>query len=151
MKMSFEEALAIACVAHNGQKDKCGDKYIYHPLYVSSLMDSEEDKIIALLHDVFEDFLPLEDLDALLNDGEISENAHQALTYLTRLPEDSYNTYLNKITNNRSAICVKLADLKHNSSIERCVKCVNNGHTEKKIEDMRKKYLNAIEFLNKHL
>ena len=51
----LELALSIAMEAHRGQFDKAGIDYIEHPLYVASQVDTEEEKAVALLHDVIED------------------------------------------------------------------------------------------------
>jgi len=48
-------ALSIARKAHEGQLDKAGVDYIEHPIYVASQVDTEEEKAVALLHDVIED------------------------------------------------------------------------------------------------
>ena len=48
-------ALSIARQAHEGQLDKAGVDYIKHPIYVASQVESEEEKAVALLHDVLED------------------------------------------------------------------------------------------------
>ncbi|HGQ5154396.1 TPA: HD domain-containing protein, partial [Streptococcus pneumoniae] len=48
-------ALAIAKKAHAGQVDKAGVDYIQHPLYVASQVNTEQEKAVALLHDVIED------------------------------------------------------------------------------------------------
>ena len=50
-------ALSIARQAHEGQLDKAGVDYIEHPIYVASQVDTEEEKAVALLHDVIEDSL----------------------------------------------------------------------------------------------
>ena len=51
----LELALSIATEAHKGQFDKAGVDYIEHPIYVASQVDTEEEKAVALLHDVIED------------------------------------------------------------------------------------------------
>ena len=48
-------ALKIATEAHKGQVDKAGVAYIEHPKFVANLVNTEEEKIVALLHDVIED------------------------------------------------------------------------------------------------
>lgn len=53
--INYEIAEAIAITAHDGQKRRNGDIYINHPLRVASILTSKEEKIIAILHDVFED------------------------------------------------------------------------------------------------
>lgn len=52
--MQLEKALEIALKAHRGQVDKGGKPYILHPLAVMMRMETEEEQIVALLHDVVE-------------------------------------------------------------------------------------------------
>ena len=40
---------------HAGQKDKAGLPYVEHPRAVAARVESEEEKIVALLHDTVED------------------------------------------------------------------------------------------------
>jgi len=51
----LNKAYEIAAIAHKNQKDKGGTEYINHPVAVSALVESLEEKIVALLHDVVED------------------------------------------------------------------------------------------------
>ena len=51
----IEKSLEIALGAHAGQKDKAGRAYILHPLRIMARMDTDEEKAVALLHDVIED------------------------------------------------------------------------------------------------
>ena len=51
----LEKAIEIACRAHQGQRDKAGAPYILHPLRVMLQLDSIEERIVAVLHDVMED------------------------------------------------------------------------------------------------
>ena len=53
--MNLEKAIKIAVEAHTGQVDKGGNPYILHPLRVMLSMDSEEERIVGVLHDVVED------------------------------------------------------------------------------------------------
>lgn len=48
-------AIAWASEAHEGQKDKCSEPYILHPLRVMMAMQSEKDRAVAVLHDIIED------------------------------------------------------------------------------------------------
>ena len=52
---SLEDAILLATEAHRGQKDKAGVPYILHPLRVMLRMETEADRIVAVLHDVVED------------------------------------------------------------------------------------------------
>lgn len=52
---TLERAIAIAAAAHEGVTDKAGAPYILHPLRVMMRMDTDEERIVAVLHDVVED------------------------------------------------------------------------------------------------
>jgi len=54
-KFSLEFATAIAESAHEGQVDKNDVPYIFHPLGVMDMVQGEDAKTVALLHDVLED------------------------------------------------------------------------------------------------
>ena len=49
-------ALMIMYAVHRWQKDKAGEPYWKHPLKVASSMEDEETTVVALLHDVVEDY-----------------------------------------------------------------------------------------------
>ena len=53
--MNQNKALEIAYKAHIGQLDKGGSSYILHPVRVALHCQTEDEKIVALLHDVVED------------------------------------------------------------------------------------------------
>ena len=134
----LELAYAIALVAHKGQVDKVGVDYINHPLTVSNNCTGEDEKIVALLHDVLEDTkVTMEDL-LLFFDPYIVE----AVCLLTHNPNDSYMDYLAKIKANPIAKAVKLADLKHNMDLTRFP-----NPTQRDIERVEQKYKPALEFL----
>ena len=52
---TLEKAIQIATEAHKGQLDKSGKDYIGHPLRVMEMGNTEEEKIVGVLHDVVED------------------------------------------------------------------------------------------------
>ena len=51
----LEKALQIAVKAHSGQTDKAGAAYIFHPIRVANRCKTDEERIVALLHDTIED------------------------------------------------------------------------------------------------
>ena len=53
--MNLEKAIKIAVEAHTGQVDKGGNPYILHPLRVMLSLNTEEERIVGVLHDVVED------------------------------------------------------------------------------------------------
>ena len=133
-------ALSIARKAHEGQLDKAGVDYIEHPIYVASQVDTEEEKAVALLHDVIEDS-PVS-AKGLLQAG-LPETVVTAVQVLTKKKEQDYQTYLETVKKNSLARVVKLADLKHNSDLSRL-----SSITEKDRERL-KKYKKAIDFLSR--
>ena len=133
-------ALSIARKAHEGQLDKAGVDYIEHPIYVASRVDTEEEKAVALLHDVIEDS-PVS-AEELLQAG-LPETVVTAVQILTKKKEQDYQTYLETVKKNPLARVVKLADLKHNSDLSRL-----SSITEKDRERL-KKYKKAIDFLSR--
>ena len=132
-------ALAIAKKAHAGQVDKAGVDYIQHPLYVASQVKTEQEKAVALLHDVLED----SDITAadLLAYG-LSNEVVAAVQTLTKKKGQSYQDYLEKVKSNNLARVVKLADLKHNSDLSRLKSVTNTDY------DRVEKYKNAIRYLS---
>jgi len=112
----YELALKIATEAHKGQVDKAGILYINHPLTVASLVDTEEEKIVALLHDTIEDTNITE--QDLLNYG-FSNKIIEAVKLLTHNKNVPYMVYVAKIKDNELARKVKIADLTHNSDLSR--------------------------------
>ena len=136
----FELALSIAKKAHEGQYDKAGVDYIEHPIYVASQVDTEEEKAVALLHDVIEDS-PVSAEELL--QASLPETVVTAVQVLTKKKEQDYQTYLETVKKNPLARVVKLADLKHNSDLSRL-----SSITEKDRERL-KKYKKAIDFLSR--
>lgn len=139
---NLQKALNLAIETHKNQVDKGGYPYINHPVYLALQMDTEEEKIVALLHDVVEDDLDI-DIDYIeFNFGMVIAYAVQVLTHKE---EDSYFEYINiiKNSNNAIAIKVKLADLRHNSDTSRL--CFVSNIAKQRIE----KYKKSIEILEK--
>lgn len=106
----------IATKAHAGQHDKAGNDYISHPETVASLVDSRELKAIAWLHDVLEDTDVTE--EDLLKAG-IPASVVEVVKILTHKKDESYQEYIERVSKNRMAAIVKIADLTHNSDLSR--------------------------------
>jgi len=61
--MNLTRAIHIASEAHKNQKDKVGKPYITHVMRVMERCKSDDEKIVAVLHDVVEDTeITLDDL-----------------------------------------------------------------------------------------
>ena len=132
-------ALSIARQAHEGQLDKAGVDYIEHPIYVASQVDTEEEKAVALLHDVIEDS-PFTAEELLL--AGLLETVVTAVQILSKKKGQDYQTYLENVKSNPLARVVKLADLKHNSDLSRL-----SSVTDKDLERLEK-YKKAIDYLS---
>ncbi|MBX4149158.1 HD domain-containing protein [Paenibacillus lautus] len=114
--MDIEIAISIALKAHKGQVDKGGNPYILHPLAVMNRVETIEEKIVAVLHDVVEDTEVT--IDQLRETG-FSEEILEAINLLTRAKEDSYEEFIDKTLKNRIARNVKIADIKENMNLSR--------------------------------
>lgn len=111
----FEVALRYAVSAHRGQFDKVGNPIILHPIRVSALVDGEEFKSVAVLHDVLEDTKIT--YDQLKN--KFGKKIANAVRTLTKKKGDPYRLYLARVLYDPMATTVKFADMQDNSSPER--------------------------------
>ncbi len=127
----LNEALQICSQAHRNQVDRNGQPYIMHPIRVMLAMATEEERIVALLHDVVED-APMDwghgDILALFG-----ERVHAAVYALTRKNEETYADFILRCKDNELARKVKIADIRDN---------LRPG-----AEHLRERYLKAITVL----
>ena len=115
--MTFlEKAIEISTKAHKGQKDKAGKDYINHPMTVAAMVNEDNEKIVAYLHDVVEDTnVTLADLKEVGFDNDVIE----AIDAITKRDGENYDDYIYRVSNNKIAKQVKMADMTHNSDISR--------------------------------
>ncbi|MGM9858904.1 MAG: GTP pyrophosphokinase [Bacilli bacterium] len=111
----LKEALEICYNAHKNQVDKANKPYILHPIYVALNCETEEQKIVALLHDVVEDTNITLDYLANFFDSKIIE----AIRCVTKEEGYDIHEYYQRIKNNEIARVVKMNDLLHNSDLSR--------------------------------
>ena len=110
------KAMKLAYKAHEGQVDRSGVPYIFHPIHLAEQMETEDEICTALLHDVAEDSdCTIEDLK---KEG-FSADTIEALRLLTHEESVPYMQYIAALKGNPIARKVKLADLAHNSDIGR--------------------------------
>lgn len=150
-----EKALTAAYESHFKQRDLSGCPYIFHPIRVMEQMDTDEERIVALLHDVLEDGdLPVEQLLMWF-----PENVVEAIVAVTKTPFDdeaedfdsvadiekarkaAYDDYLGQVAKNPLATKVKIADLRDNMKVERLPKMTKGNMFR------LKKYHKALTFL----
>ena len=116
--MNLERAMEIAVSAHKGVKDKGGNPYILHPLRVMLSLNSEEEKIVGVLHDVVED---AEDWTfEKLQDEGFSTLILEGLKSVTKTSEDeNYDEFVQRALTNAIGRQVKIADIKDNLDVTR--------------------------------
>lgn len=113
---TLERAIQIAAEAHLGQVDKGGQPYILHPIRVMLRMLTEEERIVAVLHDVIED--SEYSLEKLASEG-FSPFIIKAIAALTKLPGESRLDAAQRAATNPLARNVKLADNTDNMDLGR--------------------------------
>jgi (p)ppGpp synthase/HD superfamily hydrolase len=134
----LEKAITIAVEAHRGQRDRTGAPYIVHPMRVMAGVDTDIEKMVAILHDVVEDTDWT--LEKLAQEGFPAE-VIGALDCVTKRDGEEYNDFVKRSASNKIAKKVKLADLEHNMDARRL-----SNVTEKDVERL-KKYVRAWRFL----
>jgi (p)ppGpp synthase/HD superfamily hydrolase len=136
---TLESAISIAARAHEGQLDKAGAPYILHPLRVMLRLNSFEERVVGVLHDVLEDT----DISTeLLRASGFSEVILSALHSVTKRSGETYDEFVLRAASNPIGRSVKLADLADNCDLSR----IANPTTKdfKRLE----KYRHAIETIN---
>jgi len=135
----LQRAIKIANKAHEGQVDKAGQPYIEHPLRVMNMGDTDDERIVGVLHDVIEDSDWT--FEKLLKEG-FSIEVVEALRCLTKLSKDEpYEKFIKRIKKNPLAVKVKINDLIDNMDIRRLAYI-----SEKDVKRLRK-YLKAYKQL----
>ena len=135
-------AKLISRLAHKGQFDRQGEPYYKHPETVAAGVMTDDEKIVAYLHDVVEDTdVTEEEIRAVFGD-DIAD----AVALMTHDENESYESYVKRIAENEIARHVKMSDLRHNMDLTRW-----KGQTppEKMMKKRSEKYLPAYEFLTK--
>jgi (p)ppGpp synthase/HD superfamily hydrolase len=113
---TLEDAIALAVEAHRGQRDKAGQTYILHPLRVMMRLETEAERMAAILHDVVEDTpYTLERLRQL----GYPEEVLGALDCLTKRDGETYEAFIERVRPHPLARRVKLADLEDNMDVRR--------------------------------
>lgn len=135
----LEQAIAIALDAHEDDTDKAGETYIRHPLRLMTQMDTEQERIVAVLHDVVEDSgYGLQDIER-----EFGIDIRQAVEIMTKSHEENYlEEYIPKVASNDIARKVKKADLKDNLNVLRL------SEIDEETTDRLQKYHSAYQQLD---
>lgn len=135
----YLKALSFATKCHEGHKDKGGFDYIGHPIRVADRCSSSIAMVVALLHDVMEDCNVT--VDDLLAEG-FPKEVVEAVEFLTRSDVETYDGYIRRLSKNKLAREVKLADLEDNMNVRR----LNRELTENDLS-LLNRYIRAYKFL----
>ena len=135
MSQYLHKAITIACEAHQGQSSINGEPYILHPLRLLIKAKSNDERIIAILHDVIEKTnISLADLK---NKG-FNQNIISSIDSLSRRRGESYVNYIGRLMQNRISVKIKLLDLADNIKI-------NSENNDNGIYDVKiNQYKNAL-------
>jgi hypothetical protein len=113
---TLQKAIEIAVAAHAAQLNKAGQPYVLHPLRVMLSLNTEEERIVGVLHDVVEDTATtMEDL----RQAGFSIRVLTALALVTHQKGVPYAEYIARCADNPIAKAVKLADLRDNAGLDR--------------------------------
>ena len=134
-----KKAVNIMFEAHKEDVDKGGYPYVFHPFYLATKVEGENETCVALLHDVIEDHGDKYNFEYLENEG-FNKEIIDALKLLTHKKDVPYMDYIVEISKNNIAKKVKIEDLKHNMDSRR-----TSGEKAKKYDI----YVKALEFLEK--
>ncbi len=112
----LDNANKFASRVFNGRTDEKGEPYINHAMRVADKMETEFEKIVAVLHDV------LEDTDCSihdLQDAGFAREVIECVEQLTRKSDFTYFEYIEDIATSEVCKKVKLAELEDNQDIVR--------------------------------
>lgn len=125
------QAKELCIEAHKDQTRHDGTPYHTHPIAVANMMTTDEEKIVAYLHDVIEGTnITIKNL----TDKGYSYKIVKAIQRLTKKFEQSYTEYLLQVSADNLATKVKIVDMFHNIS-------------DSPTEAQRKKYYSGIKYL----
>lgn len=142
--MQLAEAFKIAFDIHGNQRDRSGEPYLFHVARVAMSMKTDEERAVALLHDTVEASATLEaQVDLVrrirLHFGEV---VSKTVLRLTRTEFEPYMDYIRRLSTDKLAVKVKLADLSDNMREERLARL-----PDVEADELRAKYGPAYLFL----
>ncbi|MGU3411721.1 HD domain-containing protein [Microbacterium sp. M1A1_1b] len=128
-----ELARRLATTAHDGQVDKSGRPYVEHPVAVAERLSTDDERVVALLHDV------VEDTDVTLADlrtAGFTVEQVLAVDALTKRRGETLEQSMARVRADDSGIAlrVKRADLSHNADPARLA-LVEDDATRARLQD----------------
>ena len=134
----LDKAAKICIENHYGQRDKMNCAYFQHPMRVAMRCETDDEKMVALLHDTIEDTEVT--IDYLLDEG-FPKYITDAILAVTRQPNESYEEFIKRAKKNGIGRMVKIHDLEDNLDTTR----LNEVSPEMAVRFS--KYLKALRYL----
>lgn len=119
MQDMYSQALVFAASKLGGLTSKDGTPYVDHAGRVADRMDTEEERTVALLHDVCED---TETKICELSEEGFPREIVECIDQLTRRNALTYFEYIDDISTNPIASKVKIAEVMDNQDVFRVEK-----------------------------
>jgi (p)ppGpp synthase/HD superfamily hydrolase len=114
----LEQAVDLARRFHAGQVDKGGRPYIEHVLRVMDAVDTDQEKLVAVMHDLLEDTpLTSSDLHCVGCPPQIVDGVEA----MTKRAGEDYEDFIRRAAAHPIARGVKAADLADNANESRLV------------------------------
>lgn len=112
----IEKSAQLCVEKHKGQVDKVGQAYILHPMRVAMACGTDEERIVAMLHDTIEDtdVTP----EYLLAEG-FPQHIVDAILSVTKREGETYDDFIHRCALNTIGRQVKLRDLEDNMNVLR--------------------------------
>jgi hypothetical protein len=129
------DAIIAAATLHDGAVDKRGEPVILHALRVMLAGETEQERILGVLHDTVEDA----GWGALRDHLDVPVWLEAALDAISRREGEAYESYIVRVDRHQLARGVKIRDLNDNLDPRR------GGFPE--MQQLRERYLRALRFL----
>lgn len=108
----LERAIAVAARAFDGRTDRQGQPYIAHAIRVMLDVEGDDERAVAMLHDVFEwGTVSLREFHA----QKLPKRIVDAVDALTKRQGESIAEHVERVRASELATAVKVADLRDNA------------------------------------
>lgn len=135
----LDKAAQICVTRHAGQRDKMNCAYFQHPMRVAMRCRTDEEKIVALLHDTIEDtdVTP----EYLIEQG-FPQHIVDGILSVTKREGETYEDFVKRAKQNPIGRIVKIHDLEDNLDVLRL------DEVSPEMAVRYSKYLKALRYLN---
>lgn len=136
-------AIRLAAAVHADQQDKGFQPYILHPVRLMMQCQTDDERIVAVLHDVVEDSggaVTLATINDLFGPG-----IRGAIDAMTRRDGEGYEHFIGRCAKNRLARIVKKRDLIDNMDLTRLHTITDADRNRREKYAAALAYLRAVE------